>query len=180
MPKVERPKRDMATALAVLAAVGVASDSVKLKLVCEFFQNVEANVKGIEFEHEKVQRDYQKIWQSLECLKLESDRGQQLRDSLLGTLKDERFSDDEIRAGRLREGRSQPPIPLPSETKAGRPVAVTFAHMLQVLGGVWGWTWRELAAAVFVSGADMRGYAAIKKIFHDWDRRHRRQSTGKM
>ena len=180
MPKVERPKRDMATALAVLAAVGVASDSVKLKLVCEFFQNVEANVKGIEFEHEKVQRDYQKIWQSLECLKLESDRGQQLRDSLLGTLKDERFSDDEIRAGRLREGRSQEPIPLPSEKSAGRPVDVSVARTIQTFKSLYDWTWKECAAAVFVSGADKRNYAAIKKTFREWHRRHGRPGTVKV
>ena len=178
MPKVERPKKDMAAALAVLTAVGVDSDSFRLKLVCEFFQNVEANVKGIEFEREKVQRDYQKIWQSLESLKLESDRGQQLRDSLLSTLKDERFTDDEIRAGRLREGRSQEPIPLPSEKKAGRRVDMTFAHTIQDFARLYGWTWKECAAAVYVSGADLRDYPAVKKSFRDWDRRH--PGTGKL
>jgi hypothetical protein len=178
LPKVERPKKDMAAALAVLTAVGVDADSLRIKIAGEFFQNVEANVKGIEFENEKVQRDYQKIWQSLESLKLESDRGQQLRDSLLGTLKEERFTDDEIRAGKLREGRRQAPIPLPAEKKAGRRVDMTFAHTIQDFARLFGWTWKECAAAVYVAGADLRDYTAIKKSFRDWDRRH--PDTGKL
>jgi hypothetical protein len=55
---------------------------------------------------------------------------------------------------------------------------MTFAHTIQTFGGMWGWTWKELAAAVYVSGADLRDYPAVKKSFRDWDRRH--PGTGKL
>jgi hypothetical protein len=177
LPKVERPKQDMADALTVLTAVGVDSDSPRLKLVCEFFQNVEANVKGIEVEREKVQRDYQKIWQFLESLKLESARGQQLGDFLLRALEDERISADEIRAGKLREGRIREPIPHPVAKRAGRRIDEAVARTLQQLAGLFCWSWKECAAAVYVSGADKRSYAAVKKSFRDWDRRNRQSGT---
>ena len=171
LPKVERPQKDLEAALKVLARVGTNAERPEIKMVGEFFVNVESSVAATAAEYARVEADYQAILRSLEGVRLQSPRGRRIRDSLLGTLKAERLTPEEEAAGRIREGRAEGPIPMPAKKRRGRPIEATFNHAIWVLGPPLKWSWQEIAAALYVSGVDRRDYSAIKKSFRDAARR---------
>jgi hypothetical protein len=156
---------DKAAALAVLAVWGVRPSSPKIARLGAFFQGIPAKVAEEKAAEERVQADYRAIWRALERVELKTESGTGIRDCFLRDLKGETLTVAEV-----RDGKTRAPILKPSEKSKGRPVDVAIGRTSKEFYDLYAWSWKECAAALFLSGADKRNYEAIKKSFRDWDR----------
>jgi hypothetical protein len=161
-------KDDREKALAVLATVGVAPNDPRIAHLGNFYLKIAGFVEEQKAPDAKAQDDYRKIARALERVNLTTDSGKRIRDCFLRDLKGETLTVAEIKSGRTRAA-----ILKPSEKiKLGRPVDLAIGRTIRDFGDVHGWNWQVCAAAVFLSDVSTFTYAAFKKSFGAWNRRH--------
>ena len=195
-PKGETAKRDdRSAALADLASVGATPDDDRVRALGALFRT-SADYDAADALAEKALdalepwRDFQAIKRALDRVKLVTEAGEALRANLfrvvpLRYLGAEPLRGREVYVARLsgltvRDGRVVPPIAESCKKgKRGRPVAADVEMTVLTAEVMWRWNWKVCAAAVFITCPSAYSYAAIKKSFRDWDRRHRRPGTGK-
>jgi hypothetical protein len=172
-------KDDRPAALAVLASVGVSPTLGWAKVVQAglLFKNAQAAADERDAAEAAKLRDRSKMVKALSGVELVTESEEGMREALLRDLRGELWPT----IGQIKRGwKPSPPIANTAASKQrGRRVDVGIGRTIRDFEAVHGWNWQTCAAAVFLSGVSTYSYAAIKKTFRDWDRRHRRPGTVK-
>jgi hypothetical protein len=189
--KGEPAKRDdRSAALADLASVGATPDDDRVRALGAIFRtsaeyDAADALADNALDAMEPWRDFQAIKRALDRVKLVSEAGEALRANLfrvvpLRYLGAAPLRGREVYVARLsgltvKAGRVVPPIAESCKKgKRGRPVAADVEMAVLTAEVMWKWNWKACAAAVFITCPSAYRYAAIKKSFRDWDRRHRR------
>jgi hypothetical protein len=143
----------------------------ELVQLAAFFQMIEPAEAKRKAAKAQEQREYQTLDRVLASLPLKTEAAQGLRDCFLHDLRGE----TPLTLSQHRMGLRPVRYLNPKESKPGRPNDPAIGRTIRDFADVYGWSWEVCAAAVFVSGADKRSYAAIKKSFRDVARRTARR-----
>ena len=195
-PKGETTKRDdRLAALADLAALGATPDDDRVRALGAIFRtsaeyDAADALADNALDAMEPWRDFQAIKRALDRVKLVTEAGEALRANLfrvvpLRYLGAEPLRGREVYVARLsgltvKDGRVVPPIAESyKKGKRGRPVAADVEMAVLTAEVMWRWNWKACAAAVYITCPSAYSYAAVKKSFRDWDRRHQRHRTVK-
>jgi hypothetical protein len=172
-------KDDRSAALAVLASVGVTPmlGWAKVEQAGLLFKNAQAAADERDAAEAAKLHDRAKMVKALSGVKLMTESEEGIREALLRDLRGEAWPT----IGQIERGwKPSPSIANTAASKRrGRRVDLGIERTIRDFEAVHGWNWQTCAAAVFLSDVLTCSFAAIKKSFRDWDRRHRRPGTVK-